>query len=137
MDLTRFLEAQARCWPVPLEEIVAGRKRSHWMWYVFPQLRGLGQSPTAQLYGLADIGEAQAYARHDLLGARLRETSTAMLTHVGTPARAILGPVDTMKLRSSMTLFRAAGGGSVFGQVLEAFFDGQACELTLGMTGET
>ena len=135
MDLTRFLDAQARTWPSPLDEIVSGRKHGHWMWYIFPQLRGLGQSAMAQLYGIADLDEARDYVRHDLLGARLKEISKAMLTHVGTPARAILGPVDTMKLRSSMTLFHAAKGGQVFGQVLEAFFDGQPCRPTLDMTG--
>ena len=106
------------------------------MWFVFPQLRGLGRSPTAEHYGITDIDEAREYLAHDVLGVRLTEISTAMMLHQGTPARAILGPVDTLKLRSSMTLFRAAGDVAVFDNVLAAFFDGHACDATLEMIGE-
>ena len=100
MSLERFVEAQARVWPAPLEEIRAGRKESHWMWFVFPQLRGLGRSATAQHYGLADLDEAKEYLAHDVLAPRLIEISRAMLAHEGNTPETILGPVDAMKLRS-------------------------------------
>ena len=130
MSLARFIEAQDRIWPTPLDEIAAGRKMSHWMWFVFPQLRGLGQSPTALLFGIADLQEAQAYLADLTLGPRLIEISQTLLRHVGTPARAILGPVDTLKLRSCMTLFEAAGGPPDFAQVLDGFYAGQRCDAT-------
>lgn len=136
MSLERFTEAQARIWPAPLDEIRAGRKTSHWMWFVFPQLKGLGRSPTALHYGIAGPDEAKAYLAHDVLGPRLIGISRAMLAHAGTAPETILGPVDAMKLRSCATLFRAAGGPEeVFGGVLNAFFDGQACEMSCKMIG--
>ncbi|MBU3261384.1 DUF1810 domain-containing protein [Roseovarius sp. PS-C2] len=135
MSLERFTDAQARVWPRPLEEIRAGRKTSHWMWYVFPQLCGLGHSPTAQHYGIADLDEARAYLAHPVLGSRLSEISRAMLDHSGTPPEAILGPVDALKLRSCATLFAAAGNDPVFEQILDGFYDGNPCEATLAMLG--
>jgi len=127
--LERFVSAQDRVWPAPLEEFRAGRKQSHWMWFVFPQLRGLGRSPTAQHYGIADMTEARAYLAHEVLGPRLIAIGKAMLTHEGTAPETILGPVDAMKLRSCATLFRMAGGSEkVFGALLDAFFDGQPCD---------
>ncbi len=136
MTLDRFIDAQARIWPTPLEEMRAGRKKTHWMWFVFPQLRGLGRSPTAAHYGIENLDEARAYLAEPVLGPRLEEISAAMLAHKATPARAILGPVDVLKLRSSMTLFSAAGGAAVFAQVLAAFYNGQPCPLTRDMLGE-
>lgn len=133
MSLLRFIEAQARVWPRPLEEIRAGRKDSHWMWFVFAQLRGLGRSATAQKYGIADLAEARAFLADPILGPRLQDISQAMLAHAGRDPEAILGPTDALKLRSSMTLFEAAGGGQVFGEVLEAFHDGQRCPITLDL----
>jgi len=134
MSLERFAEAQARIWPAPLEEIRAGRKNSHWMWFVFPQLRGLGRSPTAQHYGIDGLAEARAYLAHPVLGPRLTEIAQAMLDHRGTAPEAVLGPVDALKLRSCATLFRAAGGPEdVFGVLLDAFYDGRACDATLTM----
>ncbi|MEO3414585.1 DUF1810 domain-containing protein [Roseovarius sp. CAU 1744] len=130
MSLERFIEAQARIWPAPLEEIRAGRKRTHWMWFIFPQLRGLGRSVTAQKYGIEDLTEAREYLAHPVLGARLVTISAALLPHAGHPIEAILGPVDAMKLRSSMTLFQHAGPEAVFNQVLGAFHTGKVCELT-------
>ncbi len=130
MSLARFTDAQDRIWPTPLVEIAAGRKKSHWMWFVFPQQRGLGQSPTALLFGIADLHEAQAYMADPTLGARLIEISQTLLRHVATPARAIFGPVDTLKLRSSMTLFEIAGGPPVFARVLDGFYAGQRCDAT-------
>lgn len=135
MSLERFTDAQARVWPRPLEEIRAGRKTSHWMWYIFPQLRGLGHSPTAQHYGIADLDEARAYLAHPVLGQRLIEIGHAMLEHTGTPPETILGPVDALKLRSCATLFQKAGEDPVFGQILDGFYDSKPCKATLAMTG--
>lgn len=134
MSLERFITAQAGVWPRPLEEVRAGRKESHWMWYVFPQLRGLGRSATARYYGITDPDEARAYLSHPVLGERLLEICCAMLDHAGTPPEAVLGPVDTLKLRSCATLFQAVGGDdAVFGAVLRAFFDGAPCTETIRM----
>ena len=109
-DLARFVEAQANgVFEQALAELRAGAKRSHWMWFIFPQHRDLGRSPTAKFYGLSGVEEARAYAAHPLLGARLRECAAAVLEHLGdTSAEAILGPVDAMKLRSSMDIFAEA-----------------------------
>lgn len=131
------MDAQARVWPGPLEEIVAGQKRSHWMWFVFPQLRGLGQSAMAQRYGLADLEEARAYLAHPVLGPRLIEITRAMLRHADKTPEAVLGPVDAMKLRSCLTLFEAAGEGALFGEGLRVFYEGRPCEATLRMIEET
>jgi len=108
--LERFVEAQAGgVYEQALAELRAGAKRSHWMWFIFPQHRDLGRSPTAKFYGLSGVEEARAYAAHPLLGARLRECAAAVLEHLGdTSAEAILGPVDAMKLRSSMDIFAEA-----------------------------
>lgn len=132
LTLDRFVAAQARVWPAPLDEIRAGRKQSHWMWFVFPQLRGLGRSDLARFYGLTDAAEARAYAAHPLLGPRLLDISQALLAHRGTPAEAILGPVDALKLRSCMTLFAALPAADpVFDRVLEAFCGGTRCAATV------
>lgn len=136
MELDRFIEAQARVWPTPLEEIRAGRKVSHWMWFIWPQLRGLGRSPTAQHYGIEDLAEAQAYIAHPILGSRLIDISNAILAHEGTPPEAILGPVDAVKLRSSATLFEAAGGNGCFARLLDVFYGGVRCETTRTMLRE-
>ena len=130
-DLDRFREAQARDQAQAVAELRAGRKASHWMWYIFPQLAALGRSPTAKHYGIRDLGEALAYLAQTDLAENLREAAEAMLENTGTPAEAVLGSVDTMKLRSSATLFREAGGGAVFQRLLDAFFDGQPCRATL------
>ncbi len=130
--LQRFLEAQAAAYPTALVEIQGGRKRSHWMWYVFPQLQGLGFSPTAHYYGLRGAAEARAYARHPVLGARLVEISRALLALPGDDATRVLGRPDDVKLRSSMTLFAALPGAEpVFQRVLDKFFRGQADPQTL------
>lgn len=131
MDLGRFHSAQAAIWPAPLEELQAGRKASHWMWFVFPQLASLGRSGTAKFYGLADLAEARAYLADPLLRERLLAATRAMLAQAGQPAEAILGPVDALKLRSSMTLFERAGGGHPeFSAVLNTFYNGQRCPVT-------
>jgi uncharacterized protein (DUF1810 family) len=122
-DLDRFVAAQAETYATALAEVRRGAKRSHWMWFIFPQLKGLGRSPTSQYYGLESASKARLYLDHSLLGPRLRECASALLGHRHESAEAILGAIDAMKLRSSMTLFEAAGGESaLFGQCLAAFF---------------
>lgn len=130
-----FVEAQERVWPQVVAELTAGRKSSHWMWFVFPQLAALGRSPTAKRFGLEDLDEAARYLAHPVLGPRLEEAAARLLAHRGAPPETILGPVDSMKLRSSMTLFsRAPGAAPVFTEVLEAFYGGDPCPLTLAET---
>ncbi|WP_432255126.1 DUF1810 domain-containing protein [Limimaricola sp. AA108-03] len=125
MSLDRFIEAQRDSYATALFEIEAGQKRSHWMWYIWPQLRGLGHSPMAQHYGIADAAEARAYLAHPTLGPRLVEISRAMLAHRGRAPEDILGGIDALKLRSSATLFAAQPGADpVFGEILKTFYDG-------------
>lgn len=122
-DLQRFVDAQSGgVFEQALAELHSGRKRSHWMWFIFPQHRDLGRSPTAKFYGLSGIDEARAYADHPLLGPRLRQCCRAILPHLHRePAEAILGPVDALKLRSSMEIFgQAVPGEPLFAEVLEA-----------------
>ena len=126
MDPASFVEAQDAVWPSVVAELGEGRKRTHWMWFVFPQLAGLGSSPMAVQYALGSIGEARAYLAHAVLGARLREATRLMLRHAGRPAEAVLGPIDAMKFRSSMTLFAAAAPGeALFAEAIAGFFDGR------------
>ena len=132
-DLTRFHDAQATTYATALAELRAGQKRSHWMWFVFPQVAGLGRSSTARFYAIADLAEARAYLADPVLGPRLEESARALLAH-DAPATAILGGIDAMKLRSSMTLFQAAGAGFA-GEVLARFFDGEADGATLDLLG--
>lgn len=126
-DLDRFVEAQRDTYDDALAELRAGAKATHWMWFIFPQAAGLGRSAMAQKYAIADAEEARAYLRHPVLGPRLREASEAMLGNAGArSAETVLGPIDAMKLRSSMTLFAQAGDGGpdaeVFRAVLAAFY---------------
>jgi len=132
-DLSRFHDAQRDVWPQALAELRAGAKSTHWMWFIFPQLRGLGRSATARRFGLADLAEARAYLADPVLGARLHQAAQAMLDHPDRSAQAILGPVDAIKLRSCATLFEAAGGGPVFADLLRVFYDGRRCDLTLAL----
>lgn len=132
--LARFLDAQAGIYAQALAELRAGEKRSHWMWYIFPQVAGLGRSPTARHYAIADLDEAKAYLAHPTLGARLAECTDAMLGWAGRrSAEAILGPIDAMKFASSMTLFEAAGGAGCFATALERFHDGRRDKQTLAL----
>ena len=131
MSLERFHQAQTEDYAQALREVRSGRKVSHWMWYIFPQLRGLGRSATALHYGIEDMSEAREFLADPVLGARLREISAAMLAHDGQSPEDILGPVDALKLRSSATLFEAAGGGEVFAALLDTFYDGERCPATL------
>ena len=135
MDADRFLDAQAPVWEDVRAELSEGRKRTHWMWFVFPQLKGLGRSSTAEFYGLDGPGDAAAFLAHPVLGRRLTEAMGLMLTHSGKPVETILGPVDALKLRSSATLFtRVPDAPGVIEGVLAAFFDGP-CERTRAMLG--
>ena len=130
--LARFVAAQEGVYERALAELHSGRKSSHWMWFIFPQLKGLGRSPTSQYYGLESIDEARLYLGHELLGPRLRECTSVLLGHPRESAETMLGAVDAMKLRSSMTLFdSAAGKGEPFGQCLATFFGGARDPVTL------
>ncbi|MFC3613488.1 DUF1810 domain-containing protein [Lutimaribacter marinistellae] len=132
MDPELFLSAQDRVWPVVLSELEQGRKTSHWMWFVFPQLDALGRSATAKRFGLRGLDDAASYLAHPVLRERLVEVSQLMLRHQGLSAQDILGKVDAMKLRSSMTLFAAVPGSPrIFAHVLDRFFDGAGCPVTL------
>jgi uncharacterized protein (DUF1810 family) len=134
--LDRFVAAQHEVWPAPLNELRDGAKRSHWMWFVFPQIAGLGRSDTARYYAIAGRAEAEAYLAHPMLGKNLTEVIDAMLGWAGQKsAEAILGPVDALKLASSMTLFEAAGGGPRFGAMLDGFHAGQRDQRTLDLIG--
>lgn len=134
--LERFLEAQADCYEQALAEVRAGRKRSHWMWYVFPQLAGLGHSATAQFYAIQNLDEARAYLAHPVLGPRLRECTEAALGVEGRTAREIFGSPDDLKLRSCATLFaRAAEPGSAFERLLETYYGGDPDPATLRLLG--
>lgn len=130
-DLTRFLEAQEATYNAALSELCRGGKRGHWMWFIFPQLAGLGRSPTAQYYAIQSLEEAKAYLAHPVLGMRLRECVATLQDLVGTTAVAVFGEVDAMKLRSSLTLFIEAGGGQLFVSALERWFSGEMDEATL------
>lgn len=125
-DLTRFIEAQANDYDRALAEVTNGHKQSHWMWYIFPQIAGLGVSETARFYAIKNLDEANAYLQHPTLGNRLIEISKALLAVEGKTANQILGSIDELKLRSSMTLFGALPNTNpVFQAVLDKFFNGQ------------
>jgi len=131
-NLQRFVDAQTSTYRQALAELRRGRKASHWMWFIFPQLKALGRSSTALHYGIGSVDEAKAYLAHPLLGSRLNECTNAILSHRSEPAETILGHVDAMKLRSSMTLFEAAADGEApFGAALDAFYGGERDDLTL------
>lgn len=131
-SLDRFLEAQERMYEIALKEIKNGEKESHWMWYIFPQLRGLGRSQMAYAYGINGLEEAKAYLDHPILSARLIEISEALLKHKDEDIEDILSDIDAMKLRSSMTLFAIiSDNDSVFHQVLDCFYNGRLDQVTL------
>jgi uncharacterized protein (DUF1810 family) len=131
-DLKRFVDAQDRVYDTVVDELRDGRKRSHWMWFVFPQLRGLGSSPTAERYGISSLDEARAYLRHEVLGPRLRECTRLVNQVRGRSAAEIFGSPDDLKLRSSMTLFaRAADDNGDFLALLDKYYGGQQDQLTL------
>ncbi|CAM3744095.1 DUF1810 domain-containing protein [Bordetella bronchialis] len=132
-DLQRFVQAQDPVYDAVCRELAEGRKRSHWMWFVFPQVRGLGRSDMARRYAISGLDEARAYLRHPVLGPRLRHACELVQRAPGTAAD-IFGPLDAVKLRSSLTLFTwAAPGEPIFRACLDRFFDGQADPLTLSL----
>ena len=123
-DLQRFLCAQESAYPVALREIQSGGKQSHWIWYIFPQQKGLGHSFNSEFYGLDGVDEARAYLAHPVLGARLREITQALLTHRGKRSiRELMGSsIDVLKLHSSMTLFDQVSPNDIFAEVLQTYF---------------
>jgi uncharacterized protein (DUF1810 family) len=137
MDLQRFLDAQdapaggGTIYEQALAELTAGAKRTHWMWFVFPQLSGLGHSAMAQRYAITDVAEAKAYLAHQVLGPRLRACVGAVNGVTGRSAHQIMGSPDDLKLRSSLTLFAEAGGGADFARALDRYYDGQSDPMTL------
>ena len=140
-DINRFIEAQNvpyfSGYKQALEEIKNGKKTNHWIWYIFPQLRCLGRSSTAIYYGIADKSEAQRYLADAVLGQRLREISAALLAHTNKTAEEILGVTDAIKVRSCMTMFDFLSPNDIFGEVLDSFYGGERCEITLRvMTAE-
>jgi uncharacterized protein (DUF1810 family) len=140
-DLSRFIEAQKADYPTALAELQQGRKQTHWMWYILPQLAGLGRSATARFYGIKDLAEARAYLSDPVLAPRLAACMTALISHPQRSAEEILGPVDALKLRSCATLFLIAGKGTdvadQMAQVLSRFYAGAACPVTLELLNET
>jgi uncharacterized protein (DUF1810 family) len=136
-ELNRFVDAQAADYPRALSELRAGEKRSHWMWYIFPQIAGLGHSPMSRRYSIKSAAEARAYLNHPVLGPRLRECFRAVTDIVGRSAREIFGSPDDLKLRSCATLFDSVSTGDVFAQVIEKYFDGERDEETLRLLART
>ena len=134
--LERFVDAQRTSYDRALAELRAGRKRSHWMWYIFPQLAGLGRSATAERYAIASLAEAEAYLKHPVLGPRMIECATAVLEIEGRSAHEIFGSPDDSKLRSCATLFALVSAPeSVFARVLAKYFGGRQDEQTLRLLG--
>lgn len=139
-NLNRFLGAQESFYEQALQEIRSGRKTSHWIWFIFPQIRGLGRSPMAENYGIASIDEARAYLAHPVLRERLIEISRALLRHAkdgllskAKSAEEILGYIDALKVRSSMTLFDIVEPDTIFKEVLDAFYNSERDEMTLNI----
>lgn len=129
-SIERFVEAHEKMYKTALDEIRNGRKLSHWIWYIFPQIGGLGHSPNSQYYGIETLNEAKAFLNHPLLGAHLREITEALLIHKGMSINDIMRPIDVMKLRSSMTLFDIVSPEDIFNDVLSLFFSGKRCVST-------
>jgi uncharacterized protein (DUF1810 family) len=137
-NLQRFIDAQHGVFEIALAELSRGSKPSHWMWFIFPQLAGLGQSRAAQLYGLSGLDEARAYLAHPVLGQRLKRSVEALMSWAGKrSAEQIFGPIDETKLRSSLTLFDRVAPDDVFASALAAFFGGDADERTLALLAPT
>lgn len=129
--LQRFIEAQNDSYDRALKEIRNGRKLTHWIWYIFPQMKGLGFSYNSEYYGITSLQEARDYLENELLRKRLFEITESLLMHKGKDIESIMGDIDALKLKSSMTLFDAVQPGSVFGEVLDEFYGGERCRRTL------
>jgi uncharacterized protein (DUF1810 family) len=134
-NLERFVLAQRNTYSRALSEIAQGQKRTHWMWFIFPQVKGLGRSYESQLYGIGGLDEARAYLSDEVLGSRLRECVLALLRIEGRSALEIFGPIDEIKLRSSLTLFKAASDEQIFAKALGKYFEGQPDNKTLEILG--
>ena len=129
--LQRFIEAQNDSYDQALKEIRNGRKLTHWIWYIFPQIKGLGFSYNSEYYGITSLQEARDYLENELLRKRLFEITESLLMHKGKDIESIMGDIDALKLKSSMTLFDAVQPGSIFGEVLDEFYGGERCRMTL------
>ena len=129
--LQRFIEAQNDSYDQALKEIINGRKLTHWIWYIFPQIKGLGFSYNSEYYGITSLQEAKDYLENELLRKRLFEITESLLMHKGKDIESIMGDIDALKLKSSMTLFDAVQPGSIFGEVLDEFYGGERCRRTL------
>lgn len=129
--LQRFIEAQNDSYDQALKEIIKGRKLTHWIWYIFPQMKGLGFSYNSEYYGITSLQEARDYLENELLRKRLFEITESLLMHKGKDIESIMGDIDALKLKSSMTLFDAVQPGSIFGEVLDEFYGGERCRRTL------
>ncbi|MCU6770147.1 Uncharacterized conserved protein [uncultured Bacteroides sp.] len=129
--LQRFIEAQNDSYDQALKEIINGRKLTHWIWYIFPQMKGLGFSYNSEYYGVTSLQEARDYLENELLRKRLFEITESLLMHKGKDIESIMGDIDALKLKSSMTLFDAVKPGSIFGEVLDGFYGGERCRRTL------
>ncbi|MEG0851234.1 DUF1810 domain-containing protein [Flavobacterium plurextorum] len=137
-DLARFLDAQNKLYLTALSEIKKGKKETHWMWFIFPQVKGLGKSDTANLYAIADLKEASEFLDHPILGKHLIEISELLLTFKRKSADGILGDLDARKLRSSMTLFSMTENTNpIFQEILDAFFSGESDPLTISIINST
>lgn len=131
-SLERFIKAQTNTYKIAMSEIKNGKKRTHWMWFVFPQLRGLGMSSISRYYGIEGIEEARAYLEHPVLSGRLYEACNELIKHHGKSALEIFGDIDEMKLKSSMTLFSLTSEDyTIFDEVLRCFFDGEMDDITV------
>ena len=135
--LSRFVSAQTGVYPVALEELRAGRKRTHWMWFVFPQLKGLGRSPTAHFYGISGLTEASAYLQHPVLGPRLEAAVLAVLATPATSLNALFGSPDDLKFGSSMTLFAIAGPDGPYQAALDRWSDGEPDHHKVALLSQT
>ena len=135
IDINRFIEAQESPYFIgykrALKEVKNGRKINHWIWYIFPQLRCLGRSSRAHYYGIADRYEAKRYLEHPILGARIREITAALLEHKDKTALSIFGDIDAVKVRACMTMFDLLSPNDIFSDVLDSFYNGERCEITL------
>lgn len=129
--LQRFIEAQNDSYDQALKEIRNGRKLTHWIWYIFPQIKGLGFSYNSEYYGITSLQEARDYLENELLRKRLFEITESLLMHKGKDIESIMGDIDAMKLKSSMTLFDAVQPDDIFGEVLDEFYGGERCRRTL------
>lgn len=130
-DLERFVEVQSWNYEVAVAELRAGKKRSHWMWYIFPQMRGLGSSSMAEMYGIAGLEEARRYLEHEVLGMRLREVCEAILGLSTDDAHEVFGDIDSLKLKSSMTLFDLVCPDDIFVRVIDKYYEGERDNKTL------